>query len=82
MDTGLAQRGPWSPGRHVPRKVAILPRGIAIAAENVDLPPMCDPYHSEHTHIPSSPTPSRVPYDTRLPHLIGFFEMLVGYHPL
>ena len=53
MDTGLAQRGPWSTGRHVPRKVAILPRGIAIAAENVDSPPMCDPYHSEHAHYPA-----------------------------
>ena len=78
MDAGLAQRGPWSTGRHVPRKVAILPRGIAIAAENVDSPPMCDPYHSGHAHIPSSATPSRV----RHPHLIDFFEMLVGYHPL
>ena len=37
MDTGLAQRGPWSTGRHVPRKVAILPRGIASPLENDDL---------------------------------------------
>ena len=27
MDTGLAQQTPWSPGRHVPHKVAILTRG-------------------------------------------------------
>ena len=27
-DISLAQRGPWSPGRHVPRKVAILPRAL------------------------------------------------------
>jgi len=34
MDVSLAQRGPWSPGRHVPRKVAILPGEVAIAARN------------------------------------------------
>ena len=31
IDVSLAQRGPWSPGRHVPRKVAILlPREVGI----------------------------------------------------
>eukprot|EP00964_Phaeocystis_antarctica_P078423 scaffold48784_cov76-Phaeocystis_antarctica.AAC.3 len=34
MDVNLAQRGPWSPGSHVPRKVAILPGEVAIAARN------------------------------------------------
>ena len=34
MDVSLAQRSPWSPGRHVPRKVAILPGEVAIAARN------------------------------------------------
>ena len=34
MDVSLAQRGPWSPGSHVPRKVAILPGEVAIAARN------------------------------------------------
>ena len=34
IDVSLAQRGPWSLGRHVPRKVAILPGEVAIAARN------------------------------------------------
>ena len=34
MDVSLAQRGPSSPGQRVPRKVAILPREVAIAARN------------------------------------------------
>ena len=33
-DISLAQRGPWSPGRHVPRKVVILPREVSFAAPN------------------------------------------------
>ena len=32
MDISLAQGGPWSPGRHVPRGVAILPREVSFAA--------------------------------------------------
>ena len=34
MDVSLAQRGPWSPGWRVPRKVAILPREVSFAARN------------------------------------------------
>ena len=34
MDISHAQRGPWSPGRRVPRKVAILPREVSFAARN------------------------------------------------
>ena len=34
MDVSLAQRGPWSLGRHVPRKVAILPGEVAQPARN------------------------------------------------
>ena len=52
MDTGRAQRGPWSTGRHVPRKVAILPRGIAIATSPFpEDPPFPDwtPAHSQET---------------------------------
>ena len=48
MDTGRAQRGPWSTGRHVPRKVAILPRGIAIAARKWRFGPLCDLNSCEH----------------------------------
>ena len=32
IDVSLPQRGPWSPGRHVPHKVAILPREVSFAA--------------------------------------------------
>ena len=55
MDTGLAQQGPWSPprtGRRVPHKVAILPRGIAIATSPFpEDPPFPDwtPAHSQET---------------------------------
>ena len=48
MDTGLAQQTPWSPGRHVPHKVAILPRGIAIAARKWRFGPLCDLNSCEH----------------------------------
>ena len=34
MDISHAQRGPWSPGRRAPRKVAILPREVSFAARN------------------------------------------------
>ena len=32
MDIGLAQGGPWSPGGHVPRGVAMLPGEVTVAA--------------------------------------------------
>ena len=34
MDISLAQRGPWSPGRRIPHKVAILPREVSFTARN------------------------------------------------
>ena len=34
MDISHAQRGPWSPGRRIPHKVAILPREVSFTARN------------------------------------------------
>ena len=62
----------------MPRKLAILPKGIAIAAENADSPPICDPYHSEHaqlSHFITRTTPGSA-------SLIDLSEILVGYYPL
>ena len=60
MDVSLAQRGPWSPGSHVPRKVAILPGEVAIAARNYQnslSAPLAHDRGARHTH--SSATQSR-----------------------
>ena len=68
MDTGLAQQTPWSPGRHVPHKVAILTRGISIAAENADLRPPCAIVVGWRTLAGGKQQELGHPHDTRIRH--------------
>ena len=60
MDVSLAQRGPSSPGRRVPCKVAILPREVSFAALETTKMAFRRLWHAiEVPHTPSSATQSR-----------------------
>ena len=79
-DISLAQRGPWSPGRHVPRKVAILPREVSFAARNYQngLPaPLARDRGAPHTQLGDPVT--RAALGARLDQVSP--EVLAGYLP-